>query len=136
MDGVLDTYEKAFFTNNPIGTRPDLVLASQEGLSCKQKCIRNRHCIWTVALSFGVVVALAGAGFCISQKSNLLIPGVIMTLCGMAAFVGALLFAGCAESIANEPRGLPPVEIPPPQPQPQPSESRQQQDEMNDDDFY
>lgn len=111
MDGVLDTYEKAFFTNNPIGTRPDLVLASQEGLSCKQRCLRNRHCIWTVALSFGVVVALAGAGFCISQKSNLLIPGVIMTLCGMAAFVGALLFAGCAESIANEPRGLPPLPI-------------------------
>lgn len=98
---ILDVYDRACCSNNPIGTRPDyFLMGAPSNSTCKQRCIWYRHSIWLPALSLGLVTSLVGGGFCISQKPHLLIPGVAMSLGGMALFVGAILFAGITESVA------------------------------------
>lgn len=132
MNRVLDTYERAFFTNNPIGHRPDLIMQSQEGLTCKQRCVRNRHGTWLTGVAFGLIAAIVGGAFCVTQNPKLLVPGVALSLSGVFVFLTSLLFAGIAESFASDRPGLPPPQTiyndasshdAPPPPPPNESES-------------
>lgn len=138
MDRVLDTYGRAFFTNNPIGHRPDLIEQSQEGLSCKQRCIRNRHGTWLTGLTFGFIAAVTGAAFCITRQKNLMMPGIILSVAGMAVFIASILFAGLAESVASDRPGLPPPAVvvdADPDPEHRIDSSSEDSDEINGD-FY
>jgi hypothetical protein len=75
----------------------------EQGPTCIQKCVKLRHCIWTLGLSFGFIMAVVGAAFCITQKSDLSIAGVVLSLVGVGLFVATLLFVGLFETAVETP---------------------------------
>jgi hypothetical protein len=91
--------------------------SSNEKPTCKQRCAKLRHGIWTLGLSFGFIMAVVGAAFCITQKPELSIAGVVLSLVGVGLFVATLLFIGLFETASVEPpsnsgSSLPPLATP------------------------
>jgi hypothetical protein len=90
--------------------------SSSEKPKCKQRCVRIRQYAWTLGLSFGFIMAVVGAAFCITQKPELSIAGVVLSLVGVGLFVATLLFIGLFETGVELPSdsssSLPPLATP------------------------
>jgi hypothetical protein len=79
------------------------ISSSKEKLTCKQRCVKIRHIVWTLGLSFGFIMAVVGAAFCIAQKADLSIAGIVLSLSGVGLFVATLLFVGLFETDVETP---------------------------------